>query len=152
MGFGIYSLFCGFEAVLQTDGTVEDQMVSGRILGVRAEITQTHELEGGRCLGILQTGFYLTTGENLQRVGVQTGKEILTCGIGVGIVEEIVVLTNFRVTAGCGIYPMNGSALDLPAVGRIAASGIRIVGCQNFGDIAVFVSDTACALDDISAF
>ena len=144
-------LLCGLEAVLQADGTVEHQMVSGGVLGVGAEVAQTHELIGGGSLGVSERGLHLTAGENLQGMGVHAGQEVLACGVGIGIVEEIGILTDLGVGAGFGVHPMDGSALDLPAVGGIAALGVGIVGSQDLGDIAVFVGDAAGALDDVGA-
>ena len=46
---------------------------------------------------------------------------------------------------------MDGGALDLAPVGRIAALGIRVVGGKHFHHIAVFVLYTAGALDHVSA-
>ena len=126
-------------------------MFCGRILAVRGEITQTHELEGFSCLGVCQTGFHLTAGENFQRVGIQTGQEILAGGIGIGIVKEVRILTNLGIDCGLGIYPVDGSALDLTAVSRITATGFGVVGGKYFGDIAILVGVVTGTLNEVSA-
>ena len=88
-------------------------------------------------------------GEHLQRVGVQAGQEVLSGGIGIGVVKEVAVLADLAVHAVVGIHPVNGCALDLPAVSGIAAPAVGIVGCQNFGNLAAFIRDAAGALDDV---
>ena len=85
-------LLSGLEAVLQADGAVEDQVLRGGILAVRAEVAQAHELVGFRGFGASQRGLCLAVGEHLQRVGVQAGQKILSGGIGIGVVEEVTVL------------------------------------------------------------
>ena len=125
-------------------------MSGSTVTAVGAEVAQTHELIAGRCLGICQGSFHLTAGQHFQRVGVQASQEILAGGIGIGIVEEVVVLTHFGVQTVVGIHPVDGGTLDLAAVGRIAAAGLGIVGGQNLGDVAVFVGDTAGALNEVS--
>ena len=146
-----YCLFTGLKAVLQADGAVKYQMAGFAILAVGAEVAQTHELIGGRCLCVFQALFHLTAGENLQRVGVQAGQEVLVCGIGICIVKEVAVLTNLSLCTVVGIHPVNGSALDLPAVSGIAAPGLGIVGSQHLDDLAVFVLDAAGAGNQICA-
>ncbi len=80
-------LLAGLEAVLQADRTVEHQMVSSAVLAVGAEVTKTHELIGSGSLCILQAGLHLTALEDLQRVGVQAGNEVLAGSIGIRIVK-----------------------------------------------------------------
>ena len=81
------SLLTGFERILQTDTSVEYQMIGAAVLAVGAEVAETHELEGIASLGILQRSFYLTAGEHFQRIGVQACQKILASCIGIGIVE-----------------------------------------------------------------
>jgi len=142
-------LLSGLEAVLQADGAVEDQMRRGGILAVGAEVAQTHKLEGSRCLGIFQSPFYLTTSQNFQRIGVQAGDEILACGIGIGIIKQIGILSDLCIAAVVRIYPVDGGTLNLATVSGIAALGIGVVGGKNFYDIAVFVLYTAGTLNHI---
>ena len=146
-----FKLLAGFEGILQTDGSVEHQMLRRRILVVGAEVAKSHELEGLSCLCILQASLYLTAGEHFQGIGIQTGQEILSGSVGVSILKEIIVLTDLCIPAGGGIHPVNGRALDLPSVGGVTTFGVGVIGCQNLGDIAVFVSDATGALNDISA-
>ena len=107
-------LLTGFEGVLKADGTVEHQMLGGRILGVGAEVTQTHELEGCGSFGISQRSFHLTAGENFQGVGVQVLHESFHAGgIGIHGVKQVIVQTDLGVHCGLGIHPMDSRALDL---------------------------------------
>ena len=125
-------------------------MLGSGVLGVGAEVTQTHELEGGGSLGTCQAGFYLTAGEDFQRIGVQVLHQSFHAGgVGVNSVEQVVVQTDLCVHSGLGIHPVDGSALDLAAVGGIAAPGLGIVGSKNLHHIAVFVGDAAGALDQV---
>ena len=145
-------LFSGLEAVLQADAAVEYQMLGGRILAVGAEVTQTHELIAVTGLGILQCGFDLTSGEDLQRIGIQILNQRFHAGsVRIGSVEQIVVQTNLCIHSSLSVDPVDGSALDLAAVGRVTATGLRIVGCQNLGDVAVLVGVVTGALDQVSA-
>ena len=75
-------------------------MLGGGVLAVGAEVAQTHELIGGGRLGVLQAGFHFTAGQHFQRIGIQAGQEILAGGIGIGIVEEVGVLTD-RLNTRC---------------------------------------------------
>jgi len=70
-------------------------------------------------------------------------------GVGVHGLEQVFVLTDFGIHGSIGVYPVDGSTLDLAAVSGITTTGLGIVGGQNFGDIAVLVGDTAGALDKI---
>ena len=124
-------------------------MLRSAVLTVGAEVAQTHELEGISSLCALQALFDFAAGEHFQRVGIQASKEILACCIGIGIIKQIAVLANLSIHSGFCVHPVDGCALDLTAVSRIAAAGLGIVGCQNFHHIAVFVGDTAGALDQI---
>ena len=125
-------------------------MLRGGVLAVGAEVTQTHELVGGRSLGVLQGSLDFTAGEDFQRVGIQAAEVILARCIGIGIVKQVGVLTDLGIHSSGGVHPVDGSALDLAAIGGVAAPGLRIVGGQDFGDIAVLIGDTAGALDQIS--
>ena len=73
-GHGLCLLFAGLEGILQTDGAVEHQMTGSAVLGVGAEVAQTHELIGSGGLGFCQGSLHLAAGENLQGIGVQTGQ------------------------------------------------------------------------------
>ena len=126
-------------------------MTGGAVFAVGAEVTQTHELVGSRCLGISQRSFHLTVGEHFQTVGIQTGQIVLACGIGIGIIKQIAVLTDFRIHGGIGIHPMDGGTLDLAAISGVTAPGFGIVGCQNFHDITVLVLDATGTLDQVCA-
>ena len=139
-------LLAGLEGILQADGTVEHQMLGGRVLGIGAEVAQTHELEAHGCLGVLQALLHLAAGENLQRVGVQTSQEVLAGGIGIGIVKQIAVLTHFSISAVVCVHPVNGSTLDLSAVSGIAATGFGVIGSQNFHNVTVLVLNAAGTL------
>ena len=123
------NLHTGFVAVLQADGPVEHQVAGGAVLAVRAEVAQAHELIGCGGLGVFQAGFHLAAGEYFQRIRVQAGQEILAGGVGVRVVEQVGILTDLRIGAVVGIYPMDGGTLDLSAVSGVAALAARVVGC-----------------------
>ena len=131
-------LFVGFKAVLQANGAVEYQVAGPTVLAVGAEVAQTHELVGSGSLCVLQTLFHLTAGEHFQGVGIQTSQEVLACGIGIGIVEQIAVLPYLSLCTVVGIHPVDGCTLDLAAVSGITATGIGVIGCQYFDYLAVF--------------
>ena len=101
-------LLTGLEGILQADASVEYQMLGGGVLAVGAEVAQTHELEGRRCLGAGQGSFHLAAGEDLQGVGVHAAEVILACGIGIGVVKQIAVLTDLGIHSGLGIHPVDG--------------------------------------------
>ena len=83
-------------------------------------------------------------------MGVHAGKEVLSGGVGVGIVKEVIVLTDFGITAVFGVHPVDGCALDLPAIGGISATGIGVIGSQNLGDVSAFIGNEARAGDQVS--
>ena len=120
---GLTILLCGLEGILQADGTVEHQMLGGRVLGIGAEVADSHELIGRGSLSISQECLHLTAGEHFQRVGVQASQVVLVCCIGIGIVEQVGVLTDLGVHAVVCVNPMDGCALDLTAIGRITTLG-----------------------------
>ena len=122
-------------------------MLGGRILSIGAEVAKAHKLECIAGLRIGQRALYLTAGEDFQRIGIQTGQEILSGGIGVRVVKQVCVLTDLSIYCGLRIHPVVGSALVLPTVSGITAPGIGILRCQDLGHIAVFVGNTAGALD-----
>ena len=122
--FLLYFLVAGLKAILQADAPVKHKFTGLAVFAVGAEVAKTHKLICFRCFGVFQALFHLTAGENFQRVGVQTGQKVLSCGIGIGIVKKVAVLTNFCVTAVIGIHPMDGSTLDLAAVCRVTATGV----------------------------
>ena len=137
LAFGGDFLLAGLVAVLQAHRAVEDQMVRGAVLAVGAEVAQTEELVGGRSLGVFQAGFHLAAGEHLQGVGVQAAEEVLAGGVGIGIVKQVIVLTDLGLAAVVGIHPVDGCALDLPAVGGVAPLGGGVVGGQHLHHVAV---------------
>ena len=113
------------KAVLQRNGAVKYQMFLGRILVIYAEITLTQELEGSRSLCIFEALFYLTAGENLERVRVHAGEVVLTRSIRICIVKQICILTNLSIAAVVCVHPVDGCALDFTAVCRVTAAGLR---------------------------
>ena len=96
-------LLTGLEAVLQADGAVEYQMLGGGVLAVGGKVALTHELIALAGLSADQGGFHLTAGQNLQRIRIQAGQEILAGGIGISIVEQVVVLTDLGIHGGGGV-------------------------------------------------
>lgn len=78
-----FSMCLFLEAVLQADAPIKDQMAGSRVL-VQAEISLAQELEAGGRGGVGQAGFHLAASENLQRIRVQAGDEILVRGVGLG--------------------------------------------------------------------
>ena len=124
-------------------------MVRGAVLAVGAEVAQTEELVGGGSLGVFQAGFHLAAGEHLQGVGVQAAEEVLAGGVGIGIVKQVIVLTDLGLAAVVGVHPVDGCALDLPAVGGVAPLGGGVVGGQHLHHVAVFVLDAAGAGDQV---
>ena len=143
-------LLAGLEGILQADASVEYQMAGCAVAAVGAEVAKSHELIGCGSLGVCQGSFRLAAGEHFQGVGVHACQEIFTCGIGIGIQEQIVILADLGIHSSLGIHPVDGSTLDLTAVSGVAATGLGIVGSQNFHHIAVLIGDTAGALDQVS--
>ena len=76
-------------AVLQADGAVEDRVLRRRVLAVRAEVAQAHELIGFRSLGRGERALDLAAREDLEGIRVQALKEVLVRRVGIGIGEEV---------------------------------------------------------------
>ena len=74
-------LLTGLEAVLQTDGAVEDQGTGLGVSGIGAEVTHTQELEAVSSLCLGQRGLYLGLLQNLQRAGIQAVQEVLIAAL-----------------------------------------------------------------------
>ena len=104
-------------------------------------------MRGSDC--ILKHFFQLAAGEYFKRVGVHAAYEVLVGGVGVGVGEQVAVLPDLGVNAVVCIDPVYRRALDLAAVCGISAAAVGIVGCQDFGDIAVFVLHAAGAGDEV---
>ena len=143
------SLFC-FEAILQGNGTVEDQRLGRRIL-IHTEIAQTQELVLGGCNSITEHFFQFTVLEHFEGIVIHAVEEVLVATVGVSVEEEVVVQANLCVHSGVGVCPMDGSALDLATVGGIAATGLGVIGSENLDDVAVFVLDATGATDEVCA-
>ncbi len=69
--------------------------------------------------------------------------------VGGGVGEEVVVQTDLRVDGGVGVHPVDGGALDLAAVGGIAALGLRVVLRQDLDHVAGLVLHAAGAADEV---
>lgn len=93
--------------------------------------------------------FKLAACEDLERVGVEAAYIILVRSVRIGIGEQIAVQPYLGVGAVVCIDPVYCCALDLAAVGRIAAAAFGIVGREDLGDIAVGVFYAAGAGDEI---
>ena len=103
-------------AVLQADGAVEDRVLRCRVLVVRAEVAQAHELIGFRSLGRGERTLDLAARENLEGIRVQALKEVLVRRVGIGIGEEVRIQAYLGVYGLVGLDPVDGG-LDLAAVG-----------------------------------
>lgn len=125
-------------------------MAGMAVLIVEAEIAKTHELEGRGVLPLAvlhgvkllcflhERGFDLAASQHVERIRVQAGEEILG-GIGLRIGEEVVILAHLSLDAVFFVDPMDRRALDLAAIGGIAAAGVRIVSRVDFHDISILV-------------
>ena len=137
--------------LLQCNGTVEYQMAGLCILVVKAEIALAHELVAFGALALFghgsfsQTGLHLAALEDDKAFRVEILKEILILSVGIGIGEEIVIESDLCVNTVGGVDPVNGCALDLAAVGRIAAAAFRVILTVNFLYAAVRVLGTRYA-------
>ena len=141
------SLFLELEAVLEAHGAVEHQVLLGGVL-VGAEVAQAHELEAVSRLGVCQGGLHPGAGDHRQGVGIQAVQEVLVGAVRIRVGEQIVVEPDLRLHGGFRVHPMEGGALDLPSVGRVAAPGIRVVGAGDGRDIALRVLFAAGAGDE----
>ena len=80
-----------FEAVLEGDGAVEDQMAGLSVAVIKAEVALTHELQAGGVLTLFGHGHFgeavldLAAGEDVQAVGIEIVEEVLIRAVGVGI-------------------------------------------------------------------
>ena len=116
------------EAVLEGDGAVEDQMAGGGVAVIETEIALAHELEALGVLAVLRhrdfgkAGLYLAIGQYAQALGIEIIQEVLVGAVRLRIGEEVVVNAHLGVGGGPGVDPVDGGALDLTAVGRIAVS------------------------------
>ena len=102
-------------------------MLGSAVLVVGAEITQTHELIAHGSLCIAQRCFHFTAGEHFQRVGIQAAEEILAGGIGISIVEQVIILAYLCIHSGGSVHPVDGRAFDFAAIGRIATLGVGVL-------------------------
>lgn len=82
-------------------------------------------------------GFDLAAGQNRQGIRVQTVEEVFVRAVGLRVGEEVFVQTNLGINGSLAVNPVNGCALDLAAVGRVAAAGIGVIRRVNFLDAAV---------------
>lgn len=99
-----------------------------------AEIALTHELEALARLCGTETRLYLAALEHFERIGVQKLEEI--AGVRVLHGEEVVVEAHFGVHGVLRIDPVDRRALDLAAVGGIAARRVRVVLGVDLDDVA----------------
>ena len=121
-------------------------MLLGAVAVIRAEISLPHELEGLAGLCLRQAGLHLTAGEHFQGIRVEDFQEIVRIRIRYG--EQIAVETDFRIDSGLNVRPVNGT-LDLPAIRRIAAAGLRVVFRIDLDYIAVRILFAAGAAHDV---
>ena len=147
--FDVFNLL--LKAILKSNAAVKYQMLGGGVLIVHAEIAKAQELIAVANLCVLEALLQLAAAENLEAVGIQAVHKVLACCIGLCISEEVGVEANLSVGAVVCINPMDGSALDLAAVGGISAVGLGVVGAENLGDVAIGVLHTAGAGDEVSA-
>ena len=120
-GEGRWVLF--FEAVLQRDTAVKDQVVCGAVAVIHAEIAGAHKLEGrgvgaGAVFPLVKFGshgshplFHLASGEDGEGVGVQTVQEILVRPVGLGVGEEVVIEPHLGIH---GSFPRQPSGASRP--------------------------------------
>lgn len=79
-----------FEAVLEGDGAVEDQMAGLCVAVIKAEVALTHELQTSGVLTLFGHGHLgeavldLAAGEDVQAVGIEIVEEVLIRAVGVG--------------------------------------------------------------------
>ena len=137
-------------------------MILGAILVIKAEIPKAHELEARRGLALLfglvvrrgdvaHARLDLAAGQHLERIGVHAGKEILVRAVGCGVAEQLAVNTHLGVQRGRGVDPVDRRALNLAAVGGIAARRVRVVLGVDLDDVAVFILLAARAGDEVRA-
>ena len=91
-------------------------MLRRRVLAVRAEVAQAHELIGFRSLGRGERALDLAAREDLEGIRVQALKEVLVRRVGIGIGEEVRIQAYLGVYGLVGLDPVDGG-LDLAAVG-----------------------------------
>ena len=151
-----------FKAVFQRHRSVEHQMILGAILVIKAEIPKAHELKARRGLALLfglvvrrgdvaHARLDLAAGQHLERIGVHAGKEILVRAVGCGVAEQLAVNTHLGVQRGRGVDPVDRRALNLAAVGGIAARRVRVVLGVDLDDVAIFILLAARAGDEVRA-
>ena len=137
-------------------------MVRAAVAGVHAEIAYAHELEArrGLCraaftLGVVllclfdERGFDLAAGQDRQGVRVQAVEEVLVRAVGLGVGEEVLIQAHLGVDRCFAVDPVDRRALDLAAVGGVAAAGIGVIRRVNFLDAAVGGLLAAGAGDEI---
>ena len=131
----------------QAHGAIQDQLVR-RGIDVHAEVTHALELEPVAGLGVLQAGFDDAVCQDLQGIRIEVRDEI-TAGFRVGIVEQPIVQAYFSGDAVRSGDPMDG-ALDLAAVGRVAAARGWVITAVQFHDLAVGILDHVLAFNEVS--
>ena len=123
-------------------------MLRCRVLAVRAEVAQAHELIGFRGPGCGERALDLAAREDLEGIRVQALEEVLVRCVGIGIGEEVRIQAYLGVYGLVGLDPVDGG-LDLAAVGGVTAAGGRVIFAKDLRDVAVRILDAAGALDDI---
>ena len=119
------------------------------ILVIGTEIAKPHKLIGRWCLCFFQTCLHFAACQDFKRIGVQTSEKIFSCGIGVGIVEQIAVLPDFCIAAIVCVNPVNGCAFNFSSVRGIAALGFGIISGKYFDNVTAFIGNAAGAGDEI---
>ncbi len=71
---------------------------------------------------------HLAAGEHRQAVGVQAVQEVLVRAVGRGVGEQVVVQADLGVHGVLRVHPVDRRALDLAAVGGVAAAGVGVIG------------------------
>ena len=99
-----------------------------------------------------QAFFHLAAGEDLETVRIEAVQEVLVCAVGIGIGEKVIVNADLGFAAVVGVHPVDGGALDLTAVGRIAAAAVWVVLSEDLGDFAVLILYAARACHEIGTF
>ena len=147
----LFYKFLLLESVLESNCSVENEMIGRGVAAIGAEIAHAQELEAIADLCFAEHIFNLGSGKNFKGCTVHALDIILTLAVGIFVGEEIGIKANFGFCAVVGINPMDGCALDLASVSRVTATRIGVIGAEYFGNISVFILDAAGALDKISA-
>jgi len=136
--------------ILEGDRSVEDRMAGNRVT-IDTEIAHPLKLVTHPRNRIAQPRLDLASRQNLERLGIEVGREVLPFLNLVWILfgEERLIKPDFRVDGMGGRDPVDGR-LDLPPIRGIPSTRLRIIGAAQLDDPALGILDRFTTGDQIA--